>query len=476
MKAMKKPLGVVNIGLGEFLSSLREDEVTFADVDWKPPAQGDSELIDIIFDLTVGFRDANGESRIDAANQTGLRRILAAQPVVKRLLPAHELLPELKKNLILHAGPPIKWENMCGPMQGAVIGAALYEGLAKNPDEARQLLDRGDVVCRPSFSQGVVAPMAGVVSHSMPLFLVENETAGNVAYAPINEGIGDALRFGVHSQTVLDRLKWMEKVLAPALDKALVSMGGVALKPIMSQALLMGDEMHQRNVAASLAFYRSVARDLCDAADNMEDLKNIVSFMASENEQFFLNLAMPAAKTAMDTARNIPYSSLVTTMSRNGVDFGLHLSATGDRWFTAPSLLPKGLYFPGYGEADANPDMGDSAIVECYGIGGMALGAVPSVTNLIGAGNLMESLEFSFDMNHICIERDPDLAIPNCDFDGTPSGIDIRRVVATGILPLIVSGVAHHQPGVGQVGSGIVTPPMEVMNKALRAFHQLVTA
>lgn len=473
---MNNELRVINIGLGDFLSSLTEDGVPFADVDWKPPAQGDPELIDILFDLTAGFRDDNGESRIDAANQTGLRRILGAQPVVRRLLPAREFIADFEENVILHAGPHIEWEDMCGPMQGAIVGAVLYEGLAKDAGEAGRLLRKRSIVCQTTFSRGVVAPMAGVVSRSMPLFLAENETAGNVAYCPINEGIGHALRFGVHSKPVLDRLKWLEKELAPALDRALVSLGGVAIKPLMSQALLMGDEMHQRNVAASLAFYRSVAVELCDAADGTDDLKRIVSFMTSENEQFFLNLAMPAAKTAMDTARNIPYSTLITAMNRNGVDFGLHLSATGDRWFTTPSLYPKGLYFPGYGEADANPDMGDSAIVESYGIGGMALGAVPSVTNLIGAGNLMESLEFSYDMNHICIGRDPDLAIPNCDFAGTPAGIDIRRVVATGILPLIVSGVAHHLPGVGQVGTGIVTPPMEVMNKALRAFHSLVTA
>lgn len=473
---MNKGLRVVNIGLGDFLSSFQEGGVAFTDVEWKPPAQGDSELIDILFDLTVGFRDANGQSRIDAANQTGLARIQAAQPVVKRLLPAYEFIPDFEENVILHAGPPIEWENMCGPMRGAIVGAVLYEGLAADGLEAERLLDKGSIVCQGTFTRGVVAPMAGAVSRSMPLFLVENETAGNVAYSPLNEGVGHALRFGVYHPPVLARLKWMAQVLAPAIDKALIRLGGVALKPIMSQALLMGDEMHQRNVAASLAFYRAIARELCDTAENSEDLKNIVSFLTSENEQFFLNLAMPAAKTAMDTARDIPYSTLVTAMNRNGVDFGLRLSATGDHWFTAPSLYPKGLYFPGYDEADANPDMGDSAIVESYGIGGMALGAVPSVTNLVGAGNLMESLEYTYDMNHICIGRDPDLAIPNCDFAGTPSGIDLRRVVATGILPLIVSGVAHHLPGVGQVGSGLVTPPMEVMNKALRGFHRLVTA
>ncbi|MDR0361115.1 MAG: DUF1116 domain-containing protein [Planctomycetota bacterium] len=471
---MAKGLRAVNIGLDDFLSPFRKGGVPCADIDWKPPAQGDSELIDILFNLAVGFRNADGDSLIDIANHTGLRRILAAQPVVRRVRPARELIPDFAENVILHAGPPVKWENMCGPMRGAIVGAVLYEGLAPSEAEAERLLHSGSIACQSNYTLNVVAPMAGAVSRSMPLFLVENETAGNIAYSPLNEGVGHALRFGENHPPVLARLKWLEEVLAPALDRALVGLGGVALKPIMSQALLMGDEMHQRNVAASLAFYRSVATELVDAAESADDLKSIVSFLARENEQFFLNLAMAAAKTAMDTARIIPHSTLITAMNRNGVDFGMHLSATGDRWFTAPSLYPKGLYFPGYTETDANPDMGDSAIVECYGIGGMALGAVPSVTHLVGAGNLMESLEYTVDMNHICIGRDPDLAIPNCDFAGAPTGIDVCRVVATGILPLIISGVAHHKPGVGQVGTGLVTPPMEVMNKALRAFYQTV--
>ncbi|MDR1534469.1 MAG: DUF1116 domain-containing protein [Planctomycetota bacterium] len=467
-------LRAVNIGVGDFLSSLREDRAPFADVDWKPPARGDSELIDILFNLEIGFRDMNGDSLIDIANHTGLRRILAARPVVRRVLPARELIPDFGENVILHAGPPIEWENMCGPMRGAIIGAALYEKLAPNEIEAARLLRSGSIVCQANFGRKVVAPMAGAVSRSMPLFLVENETAGNVAHSPLNEGLGHTLRFGANHPPVLARLKWLENVLAPALDRALVGLGGVALKPIMSQALLMGDEMHQRNVAASQAFYRSVAMELVDAAEGSDRLKSIVSFLARENEQFFLNLAMAAAKVAMDAARDIPHSTLITAMNRNGVDFGVHLSATGDRWFTAPSLYPKGFYFPGYGEADANPDMGDSAIVECYGVGGMALGAVPSAAHLVGAGNLMDSLEYAFDMSHICSGRNPDLAIPCCDFAGAPAGIDVRKVVATGILPLIISGVAHHKPGVGQIGTGLVTPPMEVMNKALRAFHQMV--
>ncbi len=460
---------VINVGIGDFLPAIRERGVPVAEVDWKPPAQGDVELTDILFRLAAGFRDDDGESLIERANRQALARILAARPVLRRVRPAGEVLPGLGRDVILHAGPPVAWEAMCGPMRGAVLGAILYEKLADSPAEAEALVAAGRIGLDQTHRYGVVAPMAGVVSRSMPLLEVENEDAGNVAYAPLNEGIGHVLRFGANHPPVIQRLEWLEKGLAPALDRALAAKGGVSLKNVMAQALIMGDEMHQRNTAASLCFYRAISGELIAAAPDPGELGRIVSFLTRENEQFFLNIAMAACKSAMDTARNIPYSSVITAMSRNGVDFGITVSALGDRWITAPSLHPRGLYFPGYGEEDANPDMGDSAIVECYGIGGFAMGTAPAVARFVGAGNLAEALGYSIDMSHICVGRNPDLAMPNLDFAGVPTAIDLRRVVGVGILPIINSGVAHRNPGVGQVGAGLVTPPMEVMNKALRA-------
>ena len=463
---------VVNVGLAEFSAYLHQRGIPCRDVDWKPPGQGDPELADILFRLTVGFRDGRGDSLIDKANRIAFERILSARPILRRVRPARELLPQMGEDTLLHAGPAVSWADMCGPMRGALIGALRYEGRADSEAEAAALIESGRVRCRPTHRYGVVAPMVGVVSPSMPLFEVENAAHGNAAYAPINEGVGHVLRFGANNAAVIQRLRWLEKSLAPALDRAIAKTGGIELKRIMAQALLMGDEMHQRNAAAGLAFHKEIATAILDCCDGMEGLSEAVSFLTRDNEQFFLNLAMAASKSAMDPAHNIPNCSLVTAMSRNGVDFGLTVSGLGDTWVTAPSLLPRGLYFPGFSEKDANPDMGDSAIIECYGLGGFAMAAALTVARFLGAGSLEEALDFTLDMEHICFGSNPDFSIPNLDFGGAPTGIDVIRVVATGILPVINSGVAHREAGIGQVGAGLATPPMEAMNKALRLFHE----
>ncbi|MCC8166513.1 MAG: DUF1116 domain-containing protein [Planctomycetes bacterium] len=466
---MANELQVVTIGLDDFTPALRERDVPCLNVLWKPPAQGDPELTDILFRLTVFDRDADGRSRINAANRKALAAVLASRPVLRRVVRAGDALPGLRDRMLLHAGPPLRTVEACGPMRGAMVGAVLYEGWAATEPEAEALLDSGRVTVSPTYGHGVAAPMAGVVSPSMPLFQVENTTTGGVAYSPINEGIGHVLRFGANNPPVIKRLAWIEEILAPAMDRAVTALGGISLGDIIAQAVLMGDELHQRNVAASLFFHKRIAAALAEQADS-DHLADIVRFLAG-NEQFFLNLAMAAARVCMDSARNIPHSSLVTSMSRNGTDFGLTVSALGDTWLTAPSLLPRGLYFPGYSEDDANPDMGDSAIMECYGLGGFAMAAAPLVARFLGAGDLREALQFSLDMAHITVGTNPDYPIPTLDFSGTPTGIDLLKVVATGIAPVINSGVAHKRAGMGQVGAGLTTPPMELMTKALRLFH-----
>ncbi len=470
---------VVNIGLADFAAGPAGSGAVCLDVEWRPPGQGDPELADILFRLAADFPDRDGRSRIESANRRALDRVLAARPVLRRIAPARDLLPGLDEDTLLHAGPPIAWADMCAPMRGAVLGAVRYERRARSDAEAAALLDAGDIRCRATHEFGVVAPMAGIVSPSMPLLEVENAAFGNRAFAPLNEGVGYVLRFGANNPPVLARLRWLEETLAPALDAAVRRTGGVELKRIMAKALLMGDEMHQRNIAASLLFYQDVATALLDAAPELSlpagALPAIVSFLSRDNEQFFLNLAMAAAKSALDPARGIPYCSMATCMSRNGVDFGLMVSALDGRWMTAPSMLPRGLYFPGFGEDDANPDMGDSAIMECYGLGGFAMAASPTVARFLGARDPAEAAGFSIDMEHICIGANPDFCLPGLNFAGAPTGIDITQIVATGILPAINSGVAHRLAGVGQVGAGLATPPMEAVAEALRCFYRALT-
>ncbi len=408
---------------------------------------------------------------IDSANAEALKRILSADPMLVDCIPARLALPRLKDRTILHAGPPIDWDRMCGPMRGAVTGIAVFEGWAKDLAEAEIMAASGAFAFAPNHHYDCVGPMTGMTTHSQMLLVVENKTFGNKAYCAINEGLGKVMRFGGNDAEVLDRIRWLTTGLGPALSQALKDMGGIALKPLIARGLSMGDEMHQRNVGCSGLLLRQLAAPLARTATNTDALAKALAFIAS-NDQFFLNVAMAMAKAMTDPARGIKGSSLVTAMCRNGTDFGIRVSGLGDQWFTAPVEMPQGLYFPGYSEADANPDMGDSAIVETIGLGGFAMGAAPAVVGFIGAGNASEAAVFTRSMGEICVGENPEWTIPAMDYKGVPTGIDIRLVVETGIMPTINTGVAHKKPGVGQVGAGVVKAPKGCFEKALRAFAE----
>ncbi len=416
----------------------------------------------------------NGEikmEKIEQANREALRRILGGEPELIDVCPAGELLPELDEYAIGHAGPPIAWEEMCGPMQGAIMGAAVYEGMADTLEQAAEMAASGKIRFISNHSMHCVGPMTGMITRSMPLWVVRNKTFGNFAYSTFNEGIGKVMRFGANSQEVIDRLRWIQNSLGPAMKKALAQSGPISLKLIISRALAMGDEMHQRNVAASSLLTRELAPYLANAVEDPDERFRILSFL-SANDQFFLNLAMAAGKATMDPVRDIPHCSVVTAMSRNGTNFGIQVSALGDRWFQAPACMPVGLYFPGYTEADANPDMGDSAICETFGIGGFAMASSPAVVRFVGAGNISSAMKYSRDMMEITVGENDAYVMPTMDFTGTGTGIDIRRVIETGILPVINTGMAHKKPGIGQVGAGVVKPPMECFEQALYALAE----
>ena len=406
---------------------------------------------------------------VEAANARAVERMLAADPVLVDVAAAGDAIEGLGDRTVLHAGPPIDWPEMCGPLKGAVAGAIVLEGWAGDLDAAAELAAAGGVAFHPNHHFDAVGPMTGIVTRSMPVMIVENRAFGNRAYCTLNEGLGKVMRFGGNDAEVLDRLRWLADTFGPAFGAALREAGGIPLKAMIARGLSMGDEMHQRNVGCTSLLLRTVAPALARAVADRERLAGLFEFIGG-NDQFFLNVAMAMGKAIMDPVRGIDGSSVVTAMSRNGTTFGIRVSGLGDRWFTAPVEMPRGLYFPGFSEDDANPDIGDSTIVETVGLGGFAMAAAPAVAGFVGAGTAADALDYTRAMEEITVARNPEWTIPALDFAGVPTGIDIRKVVASGRAPTINTGIAHREAGIGQVGAGVVKAPMACFENALEAF------
>ena len=456
---------VINIGLKSFAEVVESFGCDVVQYDWMPPAEGNVELIKVL-----NFLRNYEEFAIDEANRSVIAKVVASQPVIKDVVPAKSVIKELNEGkVILHAGPPIQYENMPDPVQGSCVGAALFEGWAQTEEEARKILGSGEVTFIPCHHVNAVGPMGGITSANMPVFVVENLTDGNEAYCTMNEGIGKVLRFGAYSQEVVDRLLWMKNILGPMLGKAIRTLGGLNVNPLVAKAIAMGDEFHQRNIAASLAFLKEISPVITKMEMDEKDRYDVIKFLA-DTDQFFLNIMMATGKAVMDGARKITDGTVVTAMCRNGVDFGIRISGMGDEWFTAPVNTPQGLYFTGYDGEDACPDMGDSAITETLGVGGMAMIAAPAVTRFVGAGGYEDALRTSTEMTEITIDRNPNFIIPNWNFQGTCLGIDARLVVEKGITPVINTGIAHKIAGYGQIGVGTVHPPIECFEKAILAY------
>jgi len=465
---------VLGVGLSGFIDDLDSQKVPALAVDWKPPATTDIQVLDAADQLSDTASETSIGNRVDKANAEALSRMMSADPTLTEVLPAAELIEDLGKHKILHAGPPVTWSNMCGPMQGAVCGAIVLEGWAKDLSAAEQLAASGDIEFSPNHHHGAVGPMTGIVTQSMPLMIVENRTFGNRAFCAINEGLGKVMRFGGNDESVIERLQWLESTLGPLLADALLGCDGIGLKNIIARGLSMGDEMHQRNVACTSLLMRELAPTMARVADP-DTAYEVLNFIAG-NDQFFLNVAMAMGKAIMDPVRDIEGSSVVTAMSRNGYEFGIRVSGCGDEWFTATVEMPRGLYFPGFTEKDANPDMGDSTIVETIGLGGFAMAASPAVAGFVGAGTAADAANYTNRMAEITCGRNPEWTIPGLDFAGVPSGIDIRKVVLSGITPTINTGIAHREPGIGQVGAGIVNAPRACFEQACTALANKLSA
>ena len=454
---------VLNLGVGAFAEPIAAAGGAVLDVDWRPPAGGAR-------DAGIELASLIDHPRIEAANRDAFGRFLAAEPAVTGIGSAIDVLPGMGARTILHAGAPVAWEEMCGPMRGAVLGAVLFEGWAGDLDAALSLAESGAIAFDSCHHHGAVGPMSGVTSPSMPLWIVENAAGGNAAFSGLNEGLGKVLRFGANGPEAIERLRWMRDELAGVLASALGEEGPIELKPLIAQALHMGDEAHNRNAAAtSLLIKRLVPPALRSGADP-ESVARAFAFMAG-NDHFFINLSMAACKAMLDAARGVPFSSMVTAMARNGVEFGIQMSATGDRWFTAPAPVVDGLYFSGFGKEDAARDIGDSAITETAGLGGFAMAAAPAIVRFVG-GSAGEAIAASREMRRITIGENPAFTLPILDFAAAPAGIDARRVADSGVLPVVNTGIAHREAGVGQIGAGITAAPMECFVQAVRALYR----
>ena len=452
-------LKVINIGLESFAASIRQAGGEAIHVEWRPPADVAPGALERVRAHAEPIRVANAEAA---------RRFLAGAPVLVGMGRAGEVIPGMRRDLLLHAGPPVGWDRMCGPMRGAVLGALLYEGMAATPAEAEKLASSGAISFAPCHEHGAVGPMAGVVSWSMPVFIIRNETFGNLAFTTQNEGLGKVLRYGAYGEDVIRRLKWMEDTLYPSLRRAIESLGRIDLKAVIAQALHMGDEVHNRNRAATSLLYRALAPAVVRTAPDAATAAAALEFIGG-NDHFFLNLSMAACKALLDPLAGIPGCSLATVMARNGTEFGVKVSGTGGRWFTGPAPVPDALYFPGFSKADANPDIGDSAITETGSLGGFAIAAAPAIVQFVG-GSAADAANYTLQMYEITEAEHNAWQIPGLNFRGTPVGIDVVKVVSTGILPFIDTGVAHKDAGVGQVGAGVLSAPMEPFRRAFESF------
>lgn len=463
----EQKLNVINVGLQGFATNIKAAGGEVTHLSWAPPAGADAGL---------GWTLAGmmGDPRIESANRTAYARYLEAQPRLVDFVLARDAIAALgpRERRILHAGPPIAWPDMCGPQQGAITGAIVYEGWADTLEQAERLAATGAVKLEPCHAHGAVGPMAGIISPSMPVWVVENTAAGNRSFCNVNEGLGKVLRFGANSPEVLDRLRWLGGEFFTAMQIAVRRLADPDLKPLMAQALHMGDEVHNRNAAASALLFKRLTLALLGTQLDSAVVQRTLAFIAG-NDHFFLNLSMAACKSMSDAAHGVPGSSMVTVMARNGVNFGIRLSGTGDQWFQAPANPVNGLYFPGYSIDDAAADLGDSAITETNGLGGFAMAASPAIVQFVG-GTPADATANSRRMLSITLGSNTAFTLPALNFGGTPAGIDARLVADSGILPIINTGIAHRKAGIGQIGAGITTAPMACFHDALAALGNVL--
>ena len=463
-------LNVLNLGVEDFAEDLRRQGVRTTSLDWRPPAGGDARLADCLDSLPDTAHLAGSALDIDAANRESLKRIAESTAVLVDVCRAGDVVPGLGDYVVLHAGAPLTWDRMCGPMRGAVTGAILFEGWAKTPEEAQKLAASGRIHFAPAHEHRALGPMSGIITPSMQVQVVRNDVHHLDTYVTLHMGLGKGLRHGAYDEEVLTKLRWLNGELSDLLRRAIQHAGGINIKSLITQALQMGDDVHNRNKAGNALLLQALAPHFMAVGEREEAIRATV--FIDEAGHFILNSVMAACKGMMDAGAGIPGSTIVTTIARNGVETAIRVSGAGDRWFTAPAPMIKGIYFPGFGPEDANPDMGDSAITETTGLGSMTMAGAPAVVQFVG-GTAEFARQTSLNMYEITMSEHPMFKMPIFNFRGTPFGIDIRKVVSTGITPTINTGIACRRAGVGQIGAGITEVPMQCFTKAVEYMASL---
>jgi hypothetical protein len=460
------PEAVVTVGAPTLDEALVAQGVATVPVDWRPPPAASAAAVAAVA----------ADARRDAANRTAVGRMTAVRPRLVDVRPAAELVG-LGRHQLLHAGPPIGWDAASGPLRGAIVGACLYEGWATTPDEAERLAASGAIELAPCHDHAAVGPMAGIVSPSMPMWVLD-DGAGRPSRSTLNEGLGKVLRYGAYGDAVTERLRWMERVLGPVLASGLARHGPVDVAALIASMVAMGDEGHNRNRAGTSLLVRTLAPDLVRTVGAGQhpagDVADALAFVDG-NDHFLLNVVMGAGKLVADAGRGVPGATVVTAMARNGTEFGMRTAGTGDRWFTAPAAVPDGLYLGDYGPGDANPDIGDSAITETVGLGGFAMAGAPAIVGMVG-GEVDDARRWTELMYELTLAEHPVWTLPALGFRGVPFGIDALAVVRTGVAPIINTGIAGREAGTGQVGAGLVRPPLACFTAALDALAREVAA
>jgi hypothetical protein len=457
------PEAVITVGAPSFDEALAAQGIETVPVDWRPPPAASAAAV----------AGVTADPRLMDANRTAVERMGAVRPHLVDVRAAAEVVG-IGGRQLLHAGPPIEWADASGPLRGAIVGACLYEGWADSPDSAEKLAAAGAIELSPCHDRHAVGPMAGVVSPSMPMWVIEDR--GRTSYSTLNEGLGKVLRYGAFGQDITERLLWMELVLGPSISAALQRHGPIDVAALIASMVAMGDEGHNRNRAGTSLLVRALAPDLVRTIEvgqrRADDIAEVLSFVDA-NDHFLLNVVMAAAKLVADAGAGVPGSTVVTAMARNGTEFGIRVSGTGDRWFTRPAAVPDGLYLGGFGPGDANPDIGDSAITETVGLGGFAMAGAPAIVQLVG-GEVDDARAWTERMYQLTVSEHPMWTLPVLGFRGVPFGIDVLAVVRTGIAPIINTGMAGRVAGTGQVGAGLVRPPIECFTTALDALAESV--